>query len=711
MDRNRLNANKSTALDGRFCLTVGAVGAALLVAACGGGGGGGGGGSNTTPPSTVSTAATPVISCASGSLATAQGSDPLVAAAWHLKNTGPTQQVSAFSNTTAVAGADANVECVHNNGAGYTGQGVTIAVVDSGMEIAHEDLAPNVVAGGSFNINTGSANPTTTPAVGEFDHGSAVSGVLAARGWNGVGSRGVAPRASIQGYNRIGNTGFVFGGGTVSQIDTLILGARGSLLTNNTLISTFGTRADSASVFNMSFGSNPGTPPATLTPSVMSDAATWGALNLRSGRGAVYVQSAGNAYVGNGTSFSLPGFASQAIHCANVFGNGTDIAVTGTFTNRDGLGCGNSNHDPATRNNPYLITAAALNNTNVASSYSNPGANVWVSGFGGEFGNGSTGAAMVTVDTASCAAGMNATGTAFTNFLASLPATPGTQAQRLARFVAESFGISTNLGNVDPNCNYTGQMNGTSSAAPSVAGVVALMLQANPNLTRADVAWILANTATQVDASRAATSILLQGQTNSINLVDGWTQNSAGLRFHTSYGFGRVNAAAAVQQALNFTTPAGRRTNTLSNATAFASAAANTNITAASVLGTGARMNSANVTVGSAATRTGPMQLDVTVTNNAGAGINLNPGQLQFEIVSPNGTKSIVMPAYTVWYRGAQLNGNAGLLADGASRSFRFTTNAFLGETMGNYTVRVINLTPGGGNIALSAGTLTSYSP
>ena len=42
-------------------------------------------------------------------------------------------------------------------------------------------------------------------------------------------------------------------------------------------------------------------------------------------------------------------------------------------------------------------------------------------------------------------------------------------------------------------------MNGTSAAAPNVAGVVALMLEANPRLSSRDVKYILASTAKRVD--------------------------------------------------------------------------------------------------------------------------------------------------------------------------------------------------------------------
>ena len=77
---------------------------------------------------------------------------------------------------------------------------------------------------------------------------------------------------------------------------------------------------------------------------------------------------------------------------------------------------------------------------------------------------------------------------------------------------------------------------GTSSASPLVAGVVALMLEANPKLGWRDVQHILAKTAVKV------------AHTDS-----GWSQNGAGHWVNHNFGFGRVDAAAAVRVAQTWT--------------------------------------------------------------------------------------------------------------------------------------------------------------
>jgi subtilisin-like proprotein convertase family protein len=71
---------------------------------------------------------------------------------------------------------------------------------------------------------------------------------------------------------------------------------------------------------------------------------------------------------------------------------------------------------------------------------------------------------------------------------------------------------------------------GTSFSAPAVSGVVALMLEANPELGWRDVQAILAATARKVDSND-----------------ESWTTNAAGVSHSYKYGFGLVDAYEAVQ--------------------------------------------------------------------------------------------------------------------------------------------------------------------
>lgn len=78
-----------------------------------------------------------------------------------------------------------------------TGQGVTIGIVDDGLETAHPDLAPNYVAADSWDFGDNDADPN--PVYDDDQHGISVAGVAAARGGNGIGVVGAAPYASLAG--------------------------------------------------------------------------------------------------------------------------------------------------------------------------------------------------------------------------------------------------------------------------------------------------------------------------------------------------------------------------------------------------------------------------------------------------------------------------------------------------------------------------------
>ena len=78
-----------------------------------------------------------------------------------------------------------------------TGAGVRIGIVDTGVDLAHEDLGGRVVAHTSC-IGSG-GNPACGAGSGQDDngHGTFVAGVAAASTGNGVGIAGVAPDASL----------------------------------------------------------------------------------------------------------------------------------------------------------------------------------------------------------------------------------------------------------------------------------------------------------------------------------------------------------------------------------------------------------------------------------------------------------------------------------------------------------------------------------
>ncbi len=95
-----------------------------------------------------------------------------------------------------------------------TGKGVRIGIVDTGVDLDHEDLAAHIVESTSC-IDT-EANPRMCSGNGQddFGHGTHVAGIAAAIKDNGVGVAGVAPDAELV-------VAKVFKGATASSSDVI----------------------------------------------------------------------------------------------------------------------------------------------------------------------------------------------------------------------------------------------------------------------------------------------------------------------------------------------------------------------------------------------------------------------------------------------------------------------------------------------------------
>jgi subtilisin-like proprotein convertase family protein len=565
------------------------------------------------------------VTCAVNGFSIGTVSDPLATQQWHLKNTGQ----FAFADSGGVADMDINVDPVYST-FGFTGSGVITAVVDTGLEIAHEDLAANVVSGGSWNFLNNTTDPTNTIDA-DGDHGTSVAGLIAAAR-NTVGGIGVAPRASFKGFNFLS-----IATPSVSQF----ISATGGSSSN--------PNSSDVHIVNESFGISP-TNDTAIIPSVENHL-IFGVNQLRGGKGALYVKAAGNGFYDMGVTGNANCFSARATQ---------SLASDGTLT---GLSCENANFDPENVV-PYQIVVGATNASGVRSSYSSAGSAIWVSAPGGEFGRNAAqfGAggpaadyqpAMVTTDQSTCAKGYSTNtvqnGSAFDN------------------------GAAPNAA-----CNYTNGMNGTSSATPVTVGVIALMLEANPALTWRDVKHILAMTARQIDSGRAAVSIALTG--GSYVAEPQWTTNLVGRHFHNWYGFGMVDASAAVNMARTYT--AGQF-GTFTNTGFIASPTLNFPIPEASAVGV---ENTLNVPVTAGVQVIEAVQISVNVTHTA-------VGDLGIELISPSGTRSVVKNIRDGFAKSNDLNGMVLL------------SNAFYGETAaGNWKIKVVD------GEAIDTGTLVSWS-
>ena len=204
---------------------------------------------------------------------------------------------------------------------------------------------------------------------------------------------------------------------------------------------------------------------------------------------------------------------------------------------------------------------------------------------------------------------------------------------------------------------------GTSAAAPVTSGVAALMLEANPNLGWRDVQEILAyssrHTGTAIGSPRSGS----EKYDWAFNGAGNW--NGGGLHFSNDYGFGLVDARAAVRLAETWTTNGVSSTEVSGSVTIAPKAAI-------------PDLGSVTTTLNLAAdVQIDHVELAVSISH-------LNRGDLRITLASPDGTKSIVF--------NRPLNG-----ADtGDNLVFKLSSNAFWGEMSGgSWTVTVQDLRSG----------------
>ena len=263
---------------------------------------------------------------------------------------------------------------------GYTGQGIVVAVLDTGVDRNHADLAGNIWTNAGEIANDGLdndgngyvddvygwnfANGNNNTLDGNR-HGTHVAGTIAAAN-NGFGATGVAYNSRIMPVKVLSDSGSGSYSGVAQGIRYAV--------------------DNGADVINMSLGGG------------STDSAVQSALQYASSRGVIVVMAAGNA------GAAQPGY-------------------------------------PASNATSWGLAVGAVNSSNQMASFSNR-------------------------------AGSNSS----------------------MRYVtAPGVRVYSTL----PNGGY-GFLNGTSMAAPHVAGVVALMLNANPNLTDAQVRQIITATAGNV---------------------------------------------------------------------------------------------------------------------------------------------------------------------------------------------------------------------
>lgn len=307
------------------------------------------------------------------------------------------------------------------------GKGVTIAIIDDGVDTDHPEFANRVVHPFDATQNNNDARPKTP----EDNHGTACAGMACAGGLKD-GASGTAPEAFL--------------------MPIRLRSGLGSMAEAN----AFAWAADhGADVISCSWGPtdgewwNPGDPlhnRNTMLPDSTRLAMEYALSKGRKGKGCVILFAAGN---GN-ESTDNDGYVSF----------------------------------------PGVIAVAACNDTGRRSVYSDYGAGVWVSFPSGDY--------------------------AWRALQHPAPLSEGLRTTNRS---------STTGYTVD---GYTNSFGGTSGACPGMAGVVALMLAANPSLTASDVKKIVAQSCDMIDTEK--------GEYDANKRSD-------------FYGHGRINAQKAIENA------------------------------------------------------------------------------------------------------------------------------------------------------------------
>jgi len=150
------------------------------------------------------------------------------------------------------------------------GEGIAIALADDGVDLNHPDLKPRGVGAPHRNFETGESdgNPTSYNA----NHGTAVAGLIAAEGYDGVGMLGAAYRAQLASW--------------------VIFGRDDYLVSDEQMADMFQYASNRVAVQNHSWGnaSDFQLDPTYLERRAISNAITFG----RSGKGVIMVRAAGN---------------------------------------------------------------------------------------------------------------------------------------------------------------------------------------------------------------------------------------------------------------------------------------------------------------------------------------------------------------------------------------------------------------------------------
>jgi subtilisin family serine protease len=345
--------------------------------------------------------------------------DPYLQFQWHLINYGQLVGGADASFLRGVPGEDINIEGAWDFA---TGAGVQIGIVDTGVEMDHPDLADNVRTDLAVNLSGGGNNLVS-------GHGTAVAGLAAGVGNNGIGTTGVAYEADIVPIR-------LFSGDP-----------EGSFVTDSSVAQSLIYQFQQVDIYNHSWGLVPENPRQMIDLGPLSLTALRNSVLFgRDRKGSIHVVAAGND--GTGTSAQYDGF------------NNSRYTISVTAVDHDGIG---------------------PNEDGTETIYPESGPNVLVSAPSGSV-------SLTVIRDTGLGSGIWTTDLVGNNGYNQGP---------------DNNGLETD-NDYFPDLDYASRFSSTSAAAPIVSGVIALMLDVNPNLTYRDVQHILVRASRQSNPDDAS---------------------------------------------------------------------------------------------------------------------------------------------------------------------------------------------------------------
>ncbi len=429
----------------------------------------------------------------------ATGKDPLIDYQWYLNRSGVPAAWAMNDNQ---------------------GEGIEIAIIDSGLQVNHEDLHENVINASGINIFVAEEHPDRDYPY-PYDcfraaHGTAAAGIIAARGDNGIGIKGISHKTKIWGANLAGSSAF----------------------SDKSFNQVFTHRLSQTAVFSNSWGDS-------AKGRFVSSLVNYDRLidaGLREG------------FAGKGISY--------------VFAGGNDRSIDSSLDNLASYSSITSHRG--------VIPVCAVGYDDVVSIYSTPGATLWLCGYSSK---GIVDVDIMSLEQAVAPDYLQSLGLATTDLsgtdgynlgfntrlkyngaqdkcsfspLANLLnfGTPAIFAPDECRDPARSYGF-IGLEEINPlswrpgaTTSYTRSFGGTSAATPLISGVIGLIRSAYPELTWRDIKLILAESSWQPAAAPVSS---VPGAFTYHNKTD--------IRYNHNidYGFGIVNASAAMMLASAWT--------------------------------------------------------------------------------------------------------------------------------------------------------------